>query len=118
MGWLYPFALVGAIFGLAISIALIINFITVGGLAICKIDDEFMFYYPFARKKIATAGTKISKTEYSASVPHFQVGAKSQLVIALQVTVRRAGQPDLIFRTALLREPADTIVERMSTLAK
>ena len=112
--------LVGAVFGLTISIALIVNFALARGVAISRIDDHFVLYFPFSRRKVNLAGVTISKTEHQAMVPNFGSAnlSKPPSVIALQVTMRRAGQPDLNFRTGLLRESADIIVERMSALAR
>ncbi|MDR3473250.1 MAG: hypothetical protein P4M09_16445 [Devosia sp.] len=119
-GWLFPGAVLGSAFGLVISAALVLNFALAQGVAIAKVNDEFVLYFPFSRKRVPVSGAAISATSYEAAVPAFgSMGLfKAPPVVAAQVTIQRPGWPDLNFRTGLLRERANVIAERMSALAK
>ena len=118
--WLFPMAILGAIYFLITAAAMVANFVLVRGVAIAAVGNEFVLYYLWSRKHVALQpGLWISDTGHEIEVPDFAAAPflKAPRIFTAQVTIGRRGQPNLIFRTGLLREPAQLIAERMSTLA-
>ena len=111
----------GSVFGVITSAAAILNFALARGVAIAKVDNEFVWYFVFSRQRVASQPhLMITATLHEVDVPDY-TGAtwlKLPQVLVQQVTLRRPGQPDVNFRTALLRDKADVIASRMSALTR
>ena len=117
-GWLFPAAMAGAVLGLVTSLALLGNFALRRGVAIAKIDDAFVLYFPFSHKRVALkSGLSISATNYRPGVPDFAgSGFKATPAVIRQVTFHRPGEADVNFRSELLTEDAAIIADRMSAM--
>jgi len=117
---LYPGVLLAAVFGLATSAALVLNFVLARGVAIAVIGDEFVLHFPVGRKRIPLSGVTISATNHETRVPDYGQGGwfRSPAIFVHEVTIWRRGQPGLVVRTGLLREDSKVIAERMSAFAR
>jgi hypothetical protein len=116
-GLLLGGAVLGAFLGPLYSLALIVNLALARGVAIAKVEDEFVLYFPLSRKRIPLAGVSVSARDAEVDVPNYgQIGLfKTSKIFAPQVTIQRSGQPDISFRTGLLKEASSVIAGRMST---
>ena len=118
-GWLFPEAVVGSILGLIASTALILNLALARGAAIAKVDDVFLLYFPFGRRRIALqSDLTITSTQREMDVPTYGVVSwfNAPPVIAHQITFHRPGHADLNFRTGLLQDRPAAIAQRMTVL--
>jgi hypothetical protein len=116
---LFPEAVIGAVLGLIICAAIIVNLGLARGVAIARIGDVFVLYFPFGRKRVALqSNVTVTSTEREIDVPAYGVASwfNTPPVIAHQITIHRPGHADLTFRTGLLRDSPAVIVQRMSAL--
>jgi hypothetical protein len=114
--WLFPEAVVGAALGLLASAALLARIALAQGAAIAAVDDELVLYFPFRRRRIGLQpGVSVEATTRVLEVPQYGRLFRAPPVVVSQVTVRRPGSADVIFRTALLSESAEVIANRIQS---
>ena len=120
-GWLAMGAAVdGSVVILIFAAGLLLNLTLSRGVAIARINNEFVLYFPFSRKRVPVSNVTVSAGEEEITLPSYGLTSlfKPSKVVAKQVTIHCLGQTDLNFRTGLLRENAAIIAERMTALAK
>jgi hypothetical protein len=117
-GWLFPVALAGSAILFLTAVALLVNFALGGGTAIAKIGEEFVLYRPFGRTRVALAGATIDVGLQRATASGSNSLPDIMNVAASQVIIMRPAQPNITFRTGLLRESATVIADRMSAFLR
>lgn len=114
---LFPGAVIGAVLGLASCLALVTNFALARGVAIARIADELVLYFPFGRKRISLrSGVTVTAGIQELEVVSYSRFLRTPRVLASQIVLQRPGQVDIRFRTGLLRDNASVIADRLSAL--
>jgi hypothetical protein len=91
-----------------------------GGVAIVIVEDAFVFNFLFSRRRVSKDDAREAlATQYINDAPvRHGAGYQQPPIILPQLTLRRRGQADLILRTALIKETAETIAARMNAVIR
>jgi len=106
-------------FGIFGGLAVLSNLIIARGVAIARIGDQLVLYFPFGWRRVPLNGSaSVTATTFQSEVPEAYSSAwfKTPTIVGPQVTISRFGQPDLNMRTGLLSENAEVIVGRISSV--
>jgi hypothetical protein len=114
---LFPEAVIGSILGLLIAAGLLANLALARAVAIAAVGDELVLYFPLSRKRIPISGvTSVDVSTSALAPPRYGMLLKPSAIVVSQVILQGPGQPDVRFRTGLLRENAEEIASRIAAI--
>jgi hypothetical protein len=118
-GWLFPGAVLGSVLALMVSAALAVNFVLARGAAIARTGDHLVLYLPLGWRRVPLRSDLMATAcgrEIEVSSPTWTMSAMRRPWVS-ELRLHRTGQPDIVFRTGLLRETAETIATRLAALS-